>query len=573
MSSRKPGYLIGLALLAVILSLPQGITCFWLAMDGYQTHRWPQLVSFENWSRPVKRDLLNGEADCHGRFIKLAFHEWAYGKAHWRATALDPRTRQTTFISDSITSSSELYPAAFGDRLMLEGVREAYELVDGAAQPAVFVWPTWWGHKTERFLLDGNPALLKRTQTGINVQTPKDGAWNVTHEVVLPDPRDWSTKDDPPLTFVSPGVLQCISHAGRTHLFLYAGRSMMYREGLELRPLIDEPASALETSNHEPEIKPWTRVCINKYESREPEDYSFRGILLNDQPIALLVEHYHDGRMIGNFFRFDGMQWTQFAKESFPIGVDGFETLDGHEGRPAVVVVFTAIRTHVYEVDDAGVRLIPWKHSLGITSLQLFPLLIKYGTIFVVTSLLGTFLGIGVGLMMRKYTQAGYAFGTQQVTLASLSQRGVARLLDIGLVGLSTIVVGWILLREMDWIVFVEALVRGIDHPMKHVLVRAVWGLLCWLVIVDMALVFTQGRWGLTPGKWCYGLRTVRTTLRPCGFARSLAREVVLWVDACGFLCWTPGVLSVALTDCRQRLGDLVADTIVVNASSMKPLV
>ena len=74
----------------------------------------------------------------------------------------------------------------------------------------------------------------------------------------------------------------------------------------------------------------------------------------------------------------------------------------------------------------------------------------------------------------------------------------------------------------------------------------------------------TQAKWEITPGKWLCRLRTVRTSLRPCGFARSLAREIVFFVDCGNFICWTPGILSIALTDHRQRLGDLVADTIVV---------
>jgi len=32
---------------------------------------------------------------------------------------------------------------------------------------------------------------------------------------------------------------------------------------------------------------------------------------------------------------------------------------------------------------------------------------------------------------------------------------------------------------------------------------------------------------------------------------------------------WTPGILAIAFTESRQRLGDLVADTIVIRANSL----
>ena len=42
------------------------------------------------------------------------------------------------------------------------------------------------------------------------------------------------------------------------------------------------------------------------------------------------------------------------------------------------------------------------------------------------------------------------------------------------------------------------------------------------------------------------------------------------FVDSISLFCWTPGIVSIALTNRRQRLGDLVADTVVVETRSMK---
>ncbi|MDB5346617.1 MAG: domain containing protein [Schlesneria sp.] len=562
LSSRKPAYLIGLFLLALVLSAPQSVTCFQVVEDCYRWRRGPQLPAFENWSRCIDRSLLGYYAtEWHGQYIELTPSLWTNGTARHRITGFDPRTRQTMPIGERFSSNSDLQPVTFGDRLWLVGTGEAYEFVDGAPQPATLVQPVPWPEVGERFLLDGNPAVFQRTRTGIHVKTYDDGVWITSHELVLPDPRNWSNPNGSADVHYFM-VNRCINRAGRMHLFLNVDGSLIYRGGLELKPLGDAPAFAVKT--------PWTRVCVPPKESHELEYYWFSGMLLDDQPIALTVEMYRDGRSAGNFYRFDGAQWTPFATESFPFGSTGFQAVDSYNGKPALVVVNSSMRSYVYEVDASGVRLIPWKHSMGFTSLNLCPMLTDYGTAWAVTSTLGALLGVGVWLLMRRYTRPGHAFGTQTVTLASLGRRGAAKLIDIGLFALSTIGLGWILLRNLDWIELAEAVNHGADHPMKQLAVRTIGILTLWLVTCSLTLLFVQGRWGVTPGKWCCGLRTVQSTLKPCGFARSLVREVVLWVDACGFLCWTPGVISIALTNQRQRLGDLVADTLVVEVSSIK---
>ena len=175
-------------------------------------------------------------------------------------------------------------------------------------------------------------------------------------------------------------------------------------------------------------------------------------------------------------------------------------------------------------------------------------------------------LGLGVSFLMWWYTRPDYGYGIQNVKLASLGRRSLARLIDFALIGLTTAGLGWSLTRGLDWLALLEAINLHVAHPTVPIAARAALILALWLVVVVITLLIVQGRTGLTPGKWLCGLRTLRTTLKPCGFARSLARELVFCVDACHFLCWAPGIVTIALTDCRQRLGDLVADTLVVEA-------
>jgi uncharacterized RDD family membrane protein YckC len=91
-----------------------------------------------------------------------------------------------------------------------------------------------------------------------------------------------------------------------------------------------------------------------------------------------------------------------------------------------------------------------------------------------------------------------------------------------------------------------------------------------WVVVLQITFLLTQAWWGITPGKWCCGLRILRSTLQPCGLVRTVTRELLFyWFDAVSFLCWTPGILAIAFTDRRQRLGDFVADTVVVTRRSL----
>jgi len=71
----------------------------------------------------------------------------------------------------------------------------------------------------------------------------------------------------------------------------------------------------------------------------------------------------------------------------------------------------------------------------------------------------------------------------------------------------------------------------------------------------------TLGR-GQTPGKRALGLRVVRADGAPVGLVESLARNLLRAVEVP--LGYAPAVLAVALGPRRQRLGDLVAGTLVV---------
>lgn len=90
-------------------------------------------------------------------------------------------------------------------------------------------------------------------------------------------------------------------------------------------------------------------------------------------------------------------------------------------------------------------------------------------------------------------------------------------------------------------------------------------------LIVVVAVLMTGWGWdvawelladGRTPGKRAMGLRVVRTDGAPVGLAESLGRNLLRVVELP--FGYAPAILAVALGPRRQRLGDLVAGTLVV---------
>lgn len=141
--------------------------------------------------------------------------------------------------------------------------------------------------------------------------------------------------------------------------------------------------------------------------------------------------------------------------------------------------------------------------------------------------------------------------------VAGIGARAFAYLLDVLLVFLLWVVAGVAysvsgdLLREAQALSFAGQLLA-----VAAVLLSG-WG---W----DVAWEVLGG--GRTPGKRALGLRVVRADGAPVGPAESLVRNLLRALEVP--FGYAPGVLAVALTPRRQRIGDLVAGTLVVRERS-----
>ena len=91
------------------------------------------------------------------------------------------------------------------------------------------------------------------------------------------------------------------------------------------------------------------------------------------------------------------------------------------------------------------------------------------------------------------------------------------------------------------------------------------------LVTTYLAYFFVQeGLWGATLGKRIFGLRVVRLDGGPAGWAASFWRTILRVLEVNPILLGAvPGGLAVTWSKRRQRLGDMLAGTVVVRRAAL----
>jgi len=88
--------------------------------------------------------------------------------------------------------------------------------------------------------------------------------------------------------------------------------------------------------------------------------------------------------------------------------------------------------------------------------------------------------------------------------------------------------------------------------------------LLSWLAACFFYLFLLEGYWGgKTVGKWAVGIKVVRSDGSPCTYGASLGRNLLRVIDALPAV-YIVGLISMAMSEQRKRVGDHLAGTIVV---------
>lgn len=145
-----------------------------------------------------------------------------------------------------------------------------------------------------------------------------------------------------------------------------------------------------------------------------------------------------------------------------------------------------------------------------------------------------------------------------QHRVAGPARRAMAHLVDLVLCYGAVFVVGVVVLIAALGATSIGA---AIDEALK----LGVGLLLVLLFIAQWAwFVAWETIRGDTPGKRAFGLRVVTTNGRPIGFAQAALRNILRAADLLpsGYLA---GVVAMAISPRFQRIGDLVAGTLVIS--------
>ncbi|MBX3208545.1 MAG: RDD family protein [Labilithrix sp.] len=148
--------------------------------------------------------------------------------------------------------------------------------------------------------------------------------------------------------------------------------------------------------------------------------------------------------------------------------------------------------------------------------------------------------------------------------VAGPARRALGHVLDLALCYGAVVVLGVI--------VVLAALGGGIDSGEIGSAAKAGFGLVLLALFAAQWIYFVvwEAVFGRSPGKMAVGLRVVTTSGRPIGWRAAALRNLLRAADLLpvGYLV---GVVSMALSSRFQRLGDLVAGTMVVVPENARP--
>lgn len=370
------------------------------------------------------------------------------------------------------------------------------------------------------FLLEGKPAAVVARPDSRSIRVLEGGRW--TERWSLPLGRDDVPKDD----------LRAVAAPDGVHLFVRRGGTIFHRiAGPEPVVPFDDGWEAVA-----PAPGRWTVVA-------------------NPSPVVFVGPKEPSGTIHG--YRRGESDWEPAIELPMSAMTVGFGVFPATT-KDSVLVVSTGPfgSGRIVEVGETGTRR---ERKFGRNPFgKMMPLMMggMFGSMFAV----GFGFAIVVSVVMGKFRAPDHVAGETSRAYAQLWRRAVAQLVDAAILFGPT-AYGYYRMMSMF-----DDLDPSIGPARALGSMGWIFGGFFWAFLGLFWISALEGKWGITPGKWVVGIRTLGEDLKPCGFGRAILRNLLTVVD--GFFNFLVGMILVALTERWQRVGDLVAKTVVVRAGA-----
>ena len=405
------------------------------------------------------------------------------------------------------------------------------------------------------FLYKQQVAVLDSRKAGLPVLLVlRDNQWDEIGNVIVPNGfmSGWANGK---LTLAPMGgsksgsslasllEIQVVSNADEPHVFISSGGVIAYRKGFEFATASALAPSNVDESADLSNLSEWEPITAITPGIRRNGVNWKAGIVAQAPVVTTLLggSTPFQGAKLQAWNRVDGA-WRKIDEQSISASLGLLVVSDGQKTYAAGESLTQFIR--FYEVGPNSLQktktamklsAVPWQKPLEDIG-RIFSWCIWIARLI---------LAIGLARLMLRYRDPTYQFGNTSVELATITRRGVARLIDVGLIWIPSYLVT---------LAFGVASQEQIEQNMEHLfdggsgsfffqmMTMLLMSLLIFMTICGLN-AFLQAWRGLTLGKWICGIRTVSTTLRHCGFFRAFLRELMLVVDlACGITI-LPGTL------------------------------
>jgi uncharacterized RDD family membrane protein YckC len=378
------------------------------------------------------------------------------------------------------------------------------------------------------FVYQGQPAMVSETRIGFNLEVYKDNHWEQICRIDTTGLSNSSEYAD---------RLQVVSSQDELHLF-YSNDERIYYSQWKNETEIGPEANWQYVASYDFE---WHPVWLNG----EPAVFSLTNGAF-PQEIECLTQIDYGDQWAPIFSLDTGMTLTFGV---YPLSQDGqFSILAQSLTGSTRMLISESDGTVVNEKRYGS----PWGFFSG-------GFLMMYVFISIIGYLLPLMLVVALSSLMNKYRERNYIYRETSIPYASLTRRGIAEAIDI-VIACGVMGVGYLglMLSESGFEAMMLSDPSASPTGYGLLIGGVLWGIACLFIFS-----YTEGRWGITPGKWAVGIKVLNTELHPCGFVSGLVRNLLEIVD--GFTSFMLGIMFIAFTENWQRIGDIAAKTVVID--------